>query len=208
MTTVATGQVLLAGSSPAGFAASFAAPSELAVIRPEPLFHRFEDNQCMSLPFGVKLLGIEANLPLLKRLEGRYSHKNEYWKSNPSCSPESLGPSPALGTHPDAIEWLWDHIHSRLPESRRWVVLGTPALVNPDSEIVFAFAAGTFYALRLPTPTREAALAAGAVGATRTGALSPVLSMLGDEWVRGMFARDAEERWQSAFEYSAILANS
>jgi hypothetical protein len=42
MTTVATGQVLLAGSSPAGLAASFAAPSGLPVIQPEldywPLF--------------------------------------------------------------------------------------------------------------------------------------------------------------------------
>ena len=35
MTTVATGQVLLAGPSPAGLAASFAAPSVWAVIRPE-----------------------------------------------------------------------------------------------------------------------------------------------------------------------------
>jgi hypothetical protein len=35
MTTVATGQVLLAGTSPAGLAASFAAPSGLTVIRPE-----------------------------------------------------------------------------------------------------------------------------------------------------------------------------
>jgi hypothetical protein len=38
MTTVATGQVLLAGSSPAGLAASFAAPSGLAVTRPERMF--------------------------------------------------------------------------------------------------------------------------------------------------------------------------
>jgi hypothetical protein len=35
MTTVATGQVLLAGTSPAGLTASFAAPSELRVTRPE-----------------------------------------------------------------------------------------------------------------------------------------------------------------------------
>jgi hypothetical protein len=36
MTTVATGQVLLAGSSPAGLAASFAAPSGSATILSEP----------------------------------------------------------------------------------------------------------------------------------------------------------------------------
>lgn len=84
--------------------------SGLTVIRPESTIWQFDDNQSMSLPFGVKLLGVEANLPLLKRLEGRYSHKNEYWKSNASWSPESLGPFPALGTHPDLIEWLWDHI--------------------------------------------------------------------------------------------------
>jgi len=36
MTTVATGQVLLAGTSPAGLAASFAAPSGLTTTRQEP----------------------------------------------------------------------------------------------------------------------------------------------------------------------------
>jgi hypothetical protein len=162
----------------------------------------------MSLPFGVKLLGVEANLPLLKRLDGRYSHTNEYWKSNPSCSPESLGPCPALGTRPDLVEWLWVHIHSRIPASRRWVVMGTASLVNPKSEIVFAFAAGTFYALRLPVPTRDIAIAAGAVSSTRIGLSAAQLSMLGEEWVTGMGVNDAEEWWQSAFEYSANMASS
>src|SRR5215469_11950182 len=116
----------------------------------------------MAPPFGIKLLGVNANIPLLRHLSGRYSHRKRYREANPSCSPEDVGPQPALGTRPDLVEWLWGHIHSRLPSSRRWVVFGTVVLVNPESEIIFAFAAGTNYALRLPDSTLELAIAAGA----------------------------------------------
>jgi hypothetical protein len=86
--------------------------------------------------------------------------------------------------------------------------LGTATLVNPESEIIFAFAAGTFYALRLPVPTRDIAIAAGAVSSTRIGGSAVQLSMLGEEWVIGMGVKDAEEWWRSAFEYSANRVNS
>jgi hypothetical protein len=72
-------------------------------------------------------------------------------------------------------------------------------LVNPDSEIVFAFAAGTNYALRLPTRTREMAIAAGAT--CMAGAVA--LSVIGDDWVFGTGQSDAEEWWHSAFKYSS-----
>jgi hypothetical protein len=162
-----------------------------------------EDNQLMPLPFGVRLVGIEANLPLLRHLSGRYGHLNKYWAENPSCSPEDVGPAPALGTRPDLVNWLWKHIHSRIPLSRPWVVLGTAVLAHPDSEIVFAFAAGTRYALRLPAHTRKLAIAAGAKRKTGTGGSAMDLATIGDEWVFGTGPRDAEEWWDSAFEYSA-----
>jgi hypothetical protein len=157
----------------------------------------------MGIPFGVRLLGIEANLSLLRHLSGRYSHLKGYWAANPSCSPEDVGPSPALGTRPHLVEWLWEHIQRRIPSSRPWVVLGTPVLVNPDSEIVFAFAAGSDYALRLPAQTREAAIAAGAKRSAGTGGATVNLSVIGEEWVFGMGQSDAEEWWHRALEYSA-----
>jgi hypothetical protein len=159
----------------------------------------------MTIPFGVKLLGVEANLPLLRHLSGRYSHLKGYWAANPSCSPEDVGPSPALGTRPDLVEWLWTHMQGSVPSSRRWVVLGTPVLVNPDSEIVFAFAAGSNYTLRLPAHTREAAISAGAKRSTGTGGATVDLSVIGEEWVFGMGQSDAEEWWHRALEYAASI---
>jgi hypothetical protein len=156
----------------------------------------------MGLTFGVKLLGVEANLPLLRHLSGRYSHLKRYWEANPSRSPEDVGPAPALGTLPDLVEWLWNHIHSRVPSSRRWVVLGTAVLVNPESEVIFAFAAGSDYALRLPKGVREKAIVAGAHRTSGSGASAIDLSRIGDEWVFGIGSADAEEWWHSAFEYS------
>jgi hypothetical protein len=92
-----------------------------------------------------------------------------------------------------------------VPSSRRWVVLGTPVLVNPDSEIVFAFAAGSNYALRLPAHTREAAISAGAKRSTGTGGATVDLSVIGEEWVFGMGQSDAEEWWHRALEYAASI---
>ncbi len=77
--------------------------------------------------------------------------------------------------------------------SRRWVVFETATLVHPDSEIVFAFAEGDFYALRLPPHSRQIAESLGAEG----------IGSLGDDWVIGMGQSDAEKWWQSAFEHSA-----
>jgi hypothetical protein len=63
MTTVATGQVLLAGSSPAGLAASFAAPSGLPVIQALSLITaaaRHARNE--GLHFALRRLQTECKL--------------------------------------------------------------------------------------------------------------------------------------------------
>jgi hypothetical protein len=64
------------------------------------------DNRNMTIRFGVRLLGMEANQPLLRYLSERYAHRKKYWTENPSCSPTELGPSPALGAEPKLVEWL------------------------------------------------------------------------------------------------------
>jgi hypothetical protein len=130
-----------------------------------------------------------SNTAVLQRLKKRYSHPKT---TNPSYSPEGRGNLP-LGARPGMVDWLWTHIHSRIPESRRWVVFETATLVHPDSEIVLAFAEADFSALRLPAHSRQIAKCAGAER----------IATLGEDWVTGMGQRDAEEWWQSAFEHSA-----
>jgi hypothetical protein len=55
-----------------------------------------------------------------------------------------------LGTHPDIIEALWK-LDDSLPQRCRWVLWGRPALVHPETGIVFAVGFGTIgFVLRLP----------------------------------------------------------
>ena len=42
-----------------------------------------------------------------------------------------------LGTHPDVVEALWD-MDDSLPQRCRWVFWGGPALVHPETGVVFA----------------------------------------------------------------------
>jgi hypothetical protein len=140
------------------------------------------------LAFGVKLLGVDANAALLQRLKKRYGHPKT---ANPSYSPEGRVDL-RLGARPEIVDWLWTHIHSRIPEARRWVVFETATLVHPESEVIIAFAEGDFYALRLPEHSEKVAVSAGAKG----------MADLGKDWVAGMGEADAEEWWRSAFEHS------
>jgi hypothetical protein len=55
-----------------------------------------------------------------------------------------------LGTHPDIIEQMWK-LDEALPRSCRWVFWGGPALVHPESGVVFAVGFGTIgFVMRLP----------------------------------------------------------
>jgi len=67
---------------------------------------------------------------------------------------QSLGavadPWYGLGTHPDIIEALWA-MDDSLPQRCRWVFWGRPALVHPETGVVFAVGMGTIgIVLRLP----------------------------------------------------------
>ncbi len=62
-----------------------------------------------------------------------------------------------LGTHPDIIEAMW-RLDDTLPRRCRWVFWGGPALVHPDSGVVFAVGFGTMgYVMRLPEAIRATA---------------------------------------------------
>jgi hypothetical protein len=62
-----------------------------------------------------------------------------------------------LGTHPDIIDHMWD-LDRALPQTCRWVFWGKPALVHPETGVVFSVGFGTIgYVMRLPTPILETA---------------------------------------------------
>src|SRR5262249_48604565 len=112
-------------------------------------------------------------------------------------------PYETLGTHPDLVARLWDELPSRLPVDCRVVFLGGPALMHPDTQVVFAVAGGTHtYALRLPEPERAAALRAGATRVKRYPGKEPSLDLadFGDEWVCCNWFKDEPAWCLAAFE--------
>lgn len=102
-----------------------------------------------------------------------------------------------LGTHPDLVSRLWDDLGKALPLDCRTIFFGRPALVHPNSGVVFGFAGGTHtYALRLPEREYGEALQAGAPRIRRYPGKQPSLdlSRIGPEWLFGGWYKD-EERW-------------
>jgi len=142
-----------------------------------------------------------ANAALCLYLEGR-------GRTNlpPLARPDEVPrPYDTLGTHPDLVARLWDELAASLPTDCRFVVFGTPALVRPDSGIVFGFAGGTHtYALRLPDDVRRDALAAGAKRVMTYPRQAPFdLDAIGPEWVFGAWLR-GEDLWgRAAYEFAA-----
>ena len=124
----------------------------------------------------------------------------------PLNGPPDSVPSPylSLGTHPDAVEWLWKTLNARLPADCRWIVLGTVVLVHPTTGILFACGGGTDYLLRLPPPLVPEALQQGATQVKTYGVRGRVLDLrdYDPSWVFGRWKRD-EEGWCSA-AYQAV----
>lgn len=153
--------------------------------------------------------GILAYLGDARRLQRSVSVAKE----KASCAPgEVADPYMSLGTHPELVGRLWDELGSKLPRDCRWVVYGTPALVHPDSGVIFAFGGGTqTYAFRLPERERDAALAAGATSVHEYPAYPELnierssldLAVIGKEWVFGGWHKGEEHWCLSAFSYAA-----
>jgi|WetSurMetagenome_2_1015567.scaffolds.fasta_scaffold116429_3 hypothetical protein len=100
------------------------------------------------------------------------------------------------GSHPDVVERVWDQLGRELPPNARAVVLGTPALVQPDTLVVLVLAIGTQYALRLPAFAWEPGVP---INMTTTvtwagGRVTDVRETLGRDWVFGRWDR-REDTW-------------
>lgn len=114
-------------------------------------------------------------------------------------------PYETLGTHPDLVARLWDELGKELPSECRAVFYGTPALIHPETGIVFGFAGGTHtYALRLPEFERGVALKAGATRVYRYPGKQPPfdLTPIGEAWVFcGWY--QGEEGWcRAAYDFA------
>lgn len=158
----------------------------------------------MALAFAVRLLGHTANTQVVKYLSHRDQKSGSKWTENPSCSPDSVEhPYLRLCAHPNVVTRLWNNFASVLPAQCNWVVYGTPVLVNPATAVIFAFAGGTVYALRLPEDARSEAFKLGldTVREFSNGGMLD-LSDLGDGWMFGR-ALSEEQRWcVRAFEHA------
>lgn len=136
-------------------------------------------------------------------------------KGERECRPGDVEqPYMTLGTHPDLVARLWDQLQLGrvLPADCRSVLYGMPALVRPDTGVIFGIAGGTqMYALRLDGPGESAALAAGAGRTFRYPAYPSLgiddlvidLARFGDGWVfGGWYGGEAE--WIKAAYAAAI----
>ncbi|HXV00398.1 MAG TPA: hypothetical protein VG166_07860 [Caulobacteraceae bacterium] len=100
--------------------------------------------------------------------------------SPPLSQPLEAAPDPwwGLSTHPDLVEQLW-RLDRSLPRSCRWLLWGYPALVRPETGVVFALAFGTVgIVVRLPPGFRESASAFRPTNPGQVWDISPA----GPEW--------------------------
>jgi hypothetical protein len=134
-------------------------------------------------------------------------------KAERECAPDAVtSPYMTLGTHPDLVVRLWSELGRLMPADCRSVVFGVPALVRPDTGVIFGFAGGTqMYALRLDGPGESAALAAGARRTFCYPAYSSLgidelvidLTSFGDGWIFGRWY-SGEPEWALAAYAAAV----
>jgi hypothetical protein len=101
---------------------------------------------------------------------------------------------------PDCTERILQ-VGKMMPRDCRALVYGFPALVHPESCVIFGFALGTYYHLRLPLLLAEVAVTAGTV-ASET--LFP--EGLGNEWVMGKWLRQESEWCEEAYRHFEPIA--
>lgn len=161
-------------------------------------------------------LRVPANAALLAHLSATRRGARATAEGAPveSCPPDAVAdPRMRLGTHPDVVERLWDELGGALPLPCQWVAWGAPALVHPRTGVVFAFAGGTVYALRLLGTDVAEALRAGAeqvhdfpaYPALGIAASSLDLRTIGPEWVFGGWRREEPAWCHAAFEAAGAL---
>ena len=107
-------------------------------------------------------------------------------------------PRNGLGTHPDIVEQLW-RLDRAMPLSCRWVVWGYPALVHPQTGVIFAVAFGTIgIVVRLPPELSAAASAIRPTNPSQHYDISPA----GAQW-RFLSGGSEEAHCRAAYDHAA-----
>lgn len=136
----------------------------------------------------------DISIPQNERVLAYYSPRLE--KFPLLAAPDSV-PQPylTLGSHPDIVARIWDEL-GRTLLGGRWIVSGTPGLVQPDTGVILAFACGTQYCLRLSGAQRAAALQAGAKTLTKwsNGEVLDAQQTFGEDWLFWAWLPQ-EEQW-------------
>jgi hypothetical protein len=165
----------------------------------EPFFSYGNESYSVEVDFSSPL-----NRGVLEYLKRSRPKRKAEWES---VSPVRVK-NPILGTntHPETGVRLWSDLTVSLPVECRWIVLGTPALVHPETGILFGVAIGTEYFLRLTDADLEIALKAGASTERRgsDGSTLDLVSEFGPGWIFGSWQL-AELDWCRA-EYEALGA--
>ena len=88
-----------------------------------------------------------------------------------------------LGTHPDIVDDMW-RLDDSLPRCCRWVFWGGPALVHPQTGVVFAVGIGTIgLVMRLPAQVLDAADPDWVAAAVKRNPAPPFeIGAAGPEW--------------------------
>jgi hypothetical protein len=91
------------------------------------------------------------------------------------------------GCHPDIVDWLWVTVNETLPKDCRCLIHRCPALVHPESGVIFAIAMGMQLGLRVPKNLYAEAIAAGAKTIYNWSAddSTDIKLELGDDWFFG-----------------------
>jgi hypothetical protein len=116
-------------------------------------------------------------------------------------------PRYGFGTHPEIISRLWK-LDESLPQRCQWVFWGRPALVQPDTGVVFAVGYGNIgLGMRLPPDIlRQAVPEQAAAVVTRNPGRAFDISPAGPEW-RFVRQRAPEAAWcLAAYQFAAELA--
>ena len=153
----------------------------------------------VALSFSLAVAGHPENQRLVESL----APKAGPWADNPSSSPQVLdNPYTSLRAGLHVIDLIWKRMVTQLPVAKPWVIYGYPALVNPDSNVIFAFGIGLRHALRLPEESFRGAIVQGANRVIRIHSFSIDLAKIGTGWVQPR-QYDNPNWWKDAYEYAA-----
>jgi hypothetical protein len=127
--------------------------------------------------------------------------------------PPVIGPSDGDGlyTHPEVLQHLWQDLNGALPEDCRAIVHGHAVLRHPCTGIVFAFAAGTQYVLRVPTDIRQAlqpnerndVIPSRKIDATWRKESWDLRPFLEEDWIFGQWCTEEMDWCRSGYEAAA-----